>query len=275
MDSPLCQFCHKEAETIEHALVVCPWTAPIWFGSQLQLTPNELNVQRLDSWILQQRIGLMATLLWQICKNRNDSVFGHENPDAVHTLCKATMLAAEYLRVHLAERNHSSLASTRHSRVSWHPPPVGVLKCNVDAAYSSTRQVGVVSAIIRDNQGRVITGKAKKIHSSSSLAMEAFALREGLILARSYYCEQILVESDCSLLVDSTRKILKIAVIVEDVVRLKNSFDHCGLLWTGRETNEAAYWATQAALSKRLSVDWYHNFPVDLNIILAKDRAGL
>ena len=209
----------------------------------------------------------MATLLWQICKNRNDSVFGHENPDAVHTLCKATMLAAEYLRVHLAERNHSSLASTRHSRVSWHPPPVGVLKCNVDAAYSSTRQVGAVSATIRDNQGRVITGKAKKIHTSSSFAAEAFALREGLILilARSCHCERILVESGCSLLIDacrSTRKIPDIAVIVGDVVKLKNSFDHChcGLLWTSGETNEAAYWAAQAALSDRLSVEWYMIF---------------
>ena len=211
VDSPLCQICHKETETVEHALLLCPWSTPVWFGSQLQLSPNESNVQRLDSWIwqhverwkafpedLQQRIGLMATLVWQVWKDGNESVFSHKNPDPVRTLRKATLTATEYLQVQLAERKYSSLPSGGHSRVHWRPPPTSMLKCNVDAAFSRPRQVGAISAIIRDNQGRVITRKAKKIHASSSLVAEAIALREGLILARSCYCERILIESDCS-----------------------------------------------------------------------------
>ena len=106
------------------------------------------------------------------------------------------------------------------------------------------------------------------------LVAKAFTLREGLILARSCYCDRILIESDCSPLIDACRNAWTppdIAVIAEDVVRLKNLFHHCGLLWTSRETNDAAHWVAQAALSGKLTVDWCHKFPLDLNVILAKD----
>lgn len=58
------------------------------------------------------------------------------------------------------------------------------------------------------------------------------------------------------------------AVVVEDIVRLRNSFNHCGLLWTNREANGAAHWVAQSALSDRLTFDWCHKFPFDLNVIL-------
>lgn len=98
-------------------------------------------------------IGLMATLLWQIWKDKNDSFLGNKSPNLMFTLRKVTVLAAEYLQLHLAERKHSSLVPKSQSRVSWRPRLIGMLKCNVDVAYSPTRQVGAVSAIMRDNQG--------------------------------------------------------------------------------------------------------------------------
>ena len=33
INSPLCQVCNSERETIEHALLLCPWTSLVWFGS--------------------------------------------------------------------------------------------------------------------------------------------------------------------------------------------------------------------------------------------------
>ena len=64
-------------------------------------------------------------------------------------------------------------------------------------AYSPSKKIGAVLAIIRDNQGKVIIGKARRIHISSSLVAEAIALREGLLLVRSSFCESIVLESDC------------------------------------------------------------------------------
>lgn len=35
-DCSLCPVCHEATEDIEHLLLFCPWTRPIWFGSPLQ-----------------------------------------------------------------------------------------------------------------------------------------------------------------------------------------------------------------------------------------------
>ncbi|XP_071722532.1 uncharacterized protein [Rutidosis leptorrhynchoides] len=34
---PLCLICKKEAETIEHALLLCPWTVKLWQASPLHI----------------------------------------------------------------------------------------------------------------------------------------------------------------------------------------------------------------------------------------------
>ena len=44
ISSPICQICKLEKETIEHALLLCPWTSRVWFGSQLLCTPNVDNL---------------------------------------------------------------------------------------------------------------------------------------------------------------------------------------------------------------------------------------
>lgn len=51
---PLCPICKKEAETTEHALLLCPWTIQLWRASPL-----------------------IATAMWCIWKDRNRFVFEH------------------------------------------------------------------------------------------------------------------------------------------------------------------------------------------------------
>lgn len=31
--SPLCQICNSQVESVDHLLLECPWTKPVWFGS--------------------------------------------------------------------------------------------------------------------------------------------------------------------------------------------------------------------------------------------------
>ena len=98
-----------------------------------------------------------------------------------------------------------------------------MLKCNVDAAFSPLRNLGTMSAIIKDYQGRVIIGKARMIHTSSSLVAEAMAIRESLILTHSSFCNEVLLESDCSIVIEVCRRgNLKpeIATLVIDILGL-------------------------------------------------------
>ena len=57
--SPLCPICGSEKETIEHAMLLCPWTGQVWFGSQLQIVPSIENISRIDCW-LQEKITLLS-----------------------------------------------------------------------------------------------------------------------------------------------------------------------------------------------------------------------
>ena len=60
-----------------------------------------------------------------------------------------------------------------NTTTKWRPPPQGILKCNVDAAFSKNKQLGAIARIIKDPKGQVITGKAKRIHTNSSVVAEA------------------------------------------------------------------------------------------------------
>lgn len=56
MQSKICPICHKEDETIEHALLLCDWTRPVWYGSQLQVFERDglASIQKwLEGWFMQ------------------------------------------------------------------------------------------------------------------------------------------------------------------------------------------------------------------------------
>ena len=105
-----------------------------------------------------------------------------------------------------------------HLSSQWRPLPQGKLNCNVDAAFAENRKIGAISAILRDSCGNVITGETLKIHASSSLVAEALAIREGLILARSCFIEDILLESDCLKVIDACRD----RVLIPEVAVVRN-----------------------------------------------------
>ena len=131
-----------------------------------------------------------------------------------------------------------------HTPSSWRPTPNRKLKCNMDIAFANNRRVGAISVIIRDSQGNVITGKAHNIHTSSSLVAKVVVIREGLILARICFIEDVLLESDCLKIIEACRDrllMLEVAVVVEDILRLKNSYTSCGLFWTKQEANRATH----------------------------------
>ena len=62
----------------------------------------------------------------------------------------------------------------------------------MDGSFCNEKNLGAVVAILRDNLGKMIIGRAHKIHVSSSLMAEAIAIREGLILASNYLSESLL-----------------------------------------------------------------------------------
>lgn len=90
VDSPLCTICGIEPETIEHVFLFCPWTRPLWFGSEFQWSIDVNSVQNVQLWLFQkvleikrvypenanQVFALVGSIFWAIWKGRNE--FVHE-----------------------------------------------------------------------------------------------------------------------------------------------------------------------------------------------------
>lgn len=82
----VCPICKLEIETIEHALLIFPWTSPIWLGMQLQMVPNKNCFSRFYHWFTQTIQSLvllyqcfsqelwccfLCLTLWALWKGRN------------------------------------------------------------------------------------------------------------------------------------------------------------------------------------------------------------
>ncbi|XVF21358.1 hypothetical protein REPUB_Repub12eG0083500 [Reevesia pubescens] len=94
------------------------------------------------------------------------------------------------------------------SSVTWQPPPDGIMKINVDAAFcnlDSTAQLGVV---IRDSRGDVnCSAVVTKHFILSVLVGELEAILFGLDIAREMGFNSILLETDCQVAVKEIHKL--------------------------------------------------------------------
>ena len=81
--------------------------------------------------------------------------------------------------------------------VGWTAPPPGFYKINVDGAIDENRRLSSVGVIIRDCKGRVVVVRSKVLNGMyEAETTEAFAVEEGILLARERGLNQVVIESD-------------------------------------------------------------------------------
>lgn len=106
--NPLCPFCKKFEESIEHIMLLCPWVMCVWFGSLLNYKPNPQLVTTLDSWFLgmvqslsllkpclSNFLSLIAIIVWEIWKERCHALFNGLDPSPARVLQKSSSLFGE------------------------------------------------------------------------------------------------------------------------------------------------------------------------------------
>ena len=93
-ENALCQVCGKEEETIEHVLLQCEWTLPVWYGVEVGYKVERQKITSIDRWFKEvmamtrkkgqerkyMRI-VVAMTWWQIWKERCRKIFQKKNPD--------------------------------------------------------------------------------------------------------------------------------------------------------------------------------------------------
>ncbi|PON87267.1 Ribonuclease H-like domain containing protein [Trema orientale] len=157
----------------------------------------------------------------------------------------------------------------------WHPPELGVLKLNVDAAVNLGEGTIGVGAVIRDYKGDVMGAMAKRIKGSfDPYIAECFAIREGLAFAKESFLHVRMVETDSLRVVNALGRYDKYAeesLILDDVKCLLLEADDGSYMFILRNGNRASHTLARFALSLSSPLYWLEESPGCISHIVASE----
>ncbi|RYR56166.1 hypothetical protein Ahy_A05g021937 [Arachis hypogaea] len=170
----------------------------------------------------------LGCLCWCIWKARNQQIFQQTKINPKQVIINAEQLATEYHNTTKGRSIDNISRAERYGergRITWRPLPQNRLKVNTDAAYHRMTGAAASAVVVRNWQGKIITGTTSRFTTTSAIAAEAQAYREALIL-------QMLDEAP-------------------DV----------GAAWTPREGNRVAHQLAAMAAGNDLRRQWIFNPP--------------
>ena len=91
-------------------------------------------------------------------------------------------------------------------QVQWYAPPDNWFKPNSDGSSMGNPGRAIGGGLIRDSKGEWVSGYARAIEFSTSVATELWALRDGINLRIDLNLENVIIELDAKLVVDLLMK---------------------------------------------------------------------
>ncbi|XP_062023261.1 uncharacterized protein LOC133739497 [Rosa rugosa] len=123
-NTPLCPICGEFPETPEHSLLLCPWTANVWFGSPLSYIPEKQSITSLEAWLLgiqkkglsltdgaDEFVQLVCVHLWEIWKHRCEIVLRQVTPNPSFVIENSRRCFSEWVEASKLEGNAPSVSS--------------------------------------------------------------------------------------------------------------------------------------------------------------------
>ncbi|XP_039173475.1 uncharacterized protein LOC120295926 [Eucalyptus grandis] len=157
--NPYCTLCnHNIPETIEHLFFFCPWTQDIWNHEEIRVTISPTSIRRFDAWVANRAslpraspdFEVIANVLWEIWRQRNNAVFRQHQLDPLQAVDNALAQSRIIKLLHPSvQRINNNLVSSDRR---WKPPEKGCLKCNVDGAFRTGSEDGSIACIYRDSK---------------------------------------------------------------------------------------------------------------------------
>lgn len=130
----------------------------------------------------------------------------------------------------------------------WQKPILGLLKCNVDAAFFVGNSTGATGLVLRGHDGRALGGWSKWYeHCLDPLITEALACHDGLEFAQKCGVKKIIVETDCQVAVlvhlweNHTSQRSEVDPILFHIAELSRSFEVFRLCFAHRTCNRLAH----------------------------------
>ncbi|XP_030943489.1 uncharacterized protein LOC115968280 [Quercus lobata] len=260
--SELCPCCGKDPESITHSLLRCEFAKKVWNCWQecpINISSSQWDFSDVALKILEQGtaadLEVFFVMAWSIWYNRNQVV--HESTCQLPN--QTWNFAKRYLQDYKDATSSSGQDKTCVSN-SWHPPPAGVFKINVDGATSENGRNSSVGVIIRDSKGIIVAACANYLSGQfSAFETETLAVECGILLAQEMGLAQIIIESDALSVIQS------IAANEFDgdtghlnlgIIGLLKSFRSWELNHLKRDYNRVAHELAQSAKRNEASQCW-------------------
>ncbi|XP_025669292.1 uncharacterized protein [Arachis hypogaea] len=220
-------------------------------------------------------ISRIAFLSWEIWKTRNEAVFQKTGINPASTIHRAKMAEIHFIEATQDRQiENKKLVKRKSKTLTWRPPPEPWVKANVDASFKATTGTGATAVTIRDSTGNLVIGESTKIMAGSSLAAEALAIRQAIILSKNMEMKKVLIESDNIMLVQTLKsksRIGEIDPILLDIFELTRGETEFDFTWTPREGNRLAHKVATLEAMGTLERSWIIRPPSEIIVQMRKD----
>jgi len=151
---------------------------------------------------------------------------------------------------------------------------------NVDASYNEAKGAGSTGAVIRDAAGGFIVAAHNYIpHVVDAPMAEAFALRDGLLLAQQISCTRMEIQAHCLEVVTTMNEggfsATMAAAIYEECCQYWEEFAAISISHCNRECNSVSHELARLALVEKSSFVWIDDPPSSILQLLVNDAAIL
>jgi ribonuclease HI len=255
-----CPCCGEYEENEWHCFVGCMTAQEVWMGTECwqEVEKYSTNAMSFVSMILNmleeldnKNMTVVAMMMWSLWWRRNQKCW-NDNLPTVHATIRRT-------RENLYDWKQAQRCGTAavHTNadpelLSWRKPPVGSLKCNIDAAVYIEQNIFCIGACLRDEQGQFMKAFAKRFEGQPNISeAEAIGLLEALKWLNTMHTNHVYLETDSMQVVnylnnkchDST----EFGIIIETCRNLLLYFEHCKVSYVRRQANRVAHDLAQAA----------------------------
>jgi ribonuclease HI len=277
-DQSTCPVCKATSETLMHALVECSHAQLFWTAAKdaFNLKLPRLNPVTWTEDILSEPTfegldkSLTISIMAAIWDSRNK--WSHDdagyNPKATVDSIAVTLAMLDGLK------KKKKTAITR-PHCTWHGPPLGVIKLNSDGAIRSDEGIASTGGVARDSNGFKSAWCKLYRGISDPLIIEALALRDAIVEARSQHFDRIVAETDSSELVrlwmERGNHRAVIAPIISEISDISKQFSSFEVLFVRRSANSVAHECARFACAHGVSQVWLNESPEFLFSSLTAD----
>ncbi|KAK9929437.1 hypothetical protein M0R45_026537 [Rubus argutus] len=248
-----CPLCDEEVETPMHVLRDCTIASEVLSIAPLALVTSATIHSCVHSWLLDQlrhlsksSFSLLLMLLWAIWRNRNSTVWDEVSKSASDIVPVTMGWWEEFRSVHT-----SSNVPQQPRLHKWKPPPLGLVKLNVDASFNLISGGAGLGGVFRDSQGTVL----------------------GVQEACKRHMVPLLVESDCLSIVQALQSAVldfsELGFLLEDLRQMLSEASAASLSHIYRSANAVAHLLAREAGVNHRSFEFFSVAPSFLEAALS------